>query len=123
MSENSNLKQCSRCHSNILLDFFEKNRKGELYKTCNSCRGINRDAIKKYGENNAEELNEKSRQYRINNIDKVREYDRQRDAIRKKEIIQCECGASISYGNKTKHKQTKIHPEFMTNNNKNLNKA
>ena len=44
MSENSNLKQCSRCHSNILLDFFEKNRKGELFKTCNSCRGISRDA-------------------------------------------------------------------------------
>ena len=117
MSENSNLKQCSRCHSNILLEFFEKNRKGELYKTCNSCRGINRDAIKKYRENNAEELNEKSRQYRINNIDKVREYDRQRDAIRKKEIIQCECGASICYGYKAEHRQTNKHQELMANNN------
>ena len=117
MSENSNLKQCSRCHSNILLEFFEKNRKGELYKTCNSCRGINRDANKKYRENNTEELNEKSRQYRIDNIDKLKEYDRQRDAIRKKEIIQCECGAFISYGNKTKHKQTKLHQELMANKN------
>ena len=117
MSENSNLKKCSRCHSNILLEFFEKNRKGELYKTCNSCRGINRDAIKKYRENNTETENVRKMLYRINNIDKVREYDRQRDAIRKKEIIQCECGAFISYGNKTKHKQTKLHQELMANKN------
>jgi len=34
---NKSLRTCSRCHSNILLDFFEKNRKGELYKTCNRC--------------------------------------------------------------------------------------
>ena len=117
MSENSNLKQCSRCHSNILLDFFEKNRKGELYKTCNSCRGINRDAHKQYRDNNTEKESVRHMIYRMNNIDKVREYDRQRDAIRKKEIIQCECGASICYGYKAKHRQTKKHQELMANNN------
>jgi hypothetical protein len=117
MSENSNLKQCSRCHSNIFLYFFEKNRKGELYKTCNSCRDINRNANKKYRENNTEKENERKQQYRIDNIDKVREYDRQRDAIRQKEIIQCECGASICYGYKAKHRQTKKHQELIANNN------
>lgn len=43
MSEISNLRQCSRCHSNILLEFFERNRQGELYKTCNNCRYIGRN--------------------------------------------------------------------------------
>ena len=108
MSESSNLKQCSRCPSNILLEFFERNRKGELYKTCNSCRDINRNAFKQYRENNTEKENERKRQYRIDNEDKIKEYDRQRDAIRKKEIIQCECGASIAYGYRAKHSQENI---------------
>ena len=82
MSENSNLKQCSRCHSNILLDLFEKNRKGELYKTCNSCRDINRNKYNQYRENNTEKELERNRQYRIDNNDKVREYARQKYAIK-----------------------------------------
>ena len=81
MSDNSNFKKCSRCHSNILLDFFEKNRKGELYKTCNNCR----NKFKQYYENNTEKESVRHMIYRMNNIDKVREYDRQRDAIRQKE--------------------------------------
>jgi hypothetical protein len=117
MSENSNLKQCSRCHSNILLEFVERNRKGELYKTCNSCRDINRKQFKQYRENNTEKELERNRQYRIDNKDKVKEYDRQRDAIRKKEIIQCECGASICYGYTAEHRQTKKHQELMANKN------
>ena len=117
MSDNSNLKKCSRCHSNILLDFFEKNRKGELYKTCNNCRDINRKQVKQYRDNNTETENVRSMLYRMNNIDKVREYDRQRDAIRQKAIIKCECGASICYGYKAKHRQTKKHQELMANNN------
>ena len=32
------LKVCSRCHSNILLKHFSKNRKGQLYQCCNNCR-------------------------------------------------------------------------------------
>ena len=34
------LKQCSKCHSTILLKYFEVNRKGELFKTCNHCRKV-----------------------------------------------------------------------------------
>ena len=32
------LRKCSRCHSNVLLTFFTKNRKGVYKKTCNTCR-------------------------------------------------------------------------------------
>jgi len=34
------VKRCSRCHSSLLYEYFEKNRQGKYYKTCNSCRGI-----------------------------------------------------------------------------------
>jgi hypothetical protein len=36
------LKICSRCRCEILLSYFEINRKGELFKTCNSCRSQTR---------------------------------------------------------------------------------
>ena len=35
------LRKCTRCRSTILLEYFETNRKGELYKSCNNCRGLN----------------------------------------------------------------------------------
>ena len=35
----SNLKTCSRCNSTLDKSFFGINRKKQLYKTCNSCRG------------------------------------------------------------------------------------
>jgi hypothetical protein len=31
------LRKCSRCHSELLEDFFSKNRKGELKKCCDNC--------------------------------------------------------------------------------------
>ena len=33
------LKRCSRCGCTLLLKYFETNRKGELFKLCNGCRG------------------------------------------------------------------------------------
>jgi hypothetical protein len=33
-----NLRVCSRCHSTVLTEYFEKNRKGQWFRTCNSCR-------------------------------------------------------------------------------------
>lgn len=33
----SNFRKCSRCHSEVLDEFFSKNRKGELKKCCNNC--------------------------------------------------------------------------------------
>jgi DNA polymerase III epsilon subunit-like protein len=34
----ANVKQCSRCKSNIDISYFSINRKKEYYKTCNRCR-------------------------------------------------------------------------------------
>ena len=40
MEENKpELRQCTRCHSSCTLEHFELNRKGELFKLCNNCRG------------------------------------------------------------------------------------
>ena len=33
-----NLRQCSRCKSNIEISYFGLNRKSEPYKTCDNCR-------------------------------------------------------------------------------------
>ena len=33
-----NILKCARCHSEMLEDFFSKNRKGEFKKTCDRCR-------------------------------------------------------------------------------------
>ena len=38
MQGNKELKRCSRCGSNLLLEYFERNRECELFKTCNRCR-------------------------------------------------------------------------------------
>ena len=37
--ENSSVKRCSRCRCTLLIEqYFEKNRKGEYFKLCNTCR-------------------------------------------------------------------------------------
>ena len=120
MGEIMELKQCSRCHSNILLEHFEKNRQGQLFKTCNNCRRVNRELFSNYREQHREKELERNRQYRQNNTERLREYDRERDKIRspqkcekKKEIIVCECGASVSRGWKTSHEKTSKHLEWM----------
>ena len=41
--ETCELKTCSRCRCTlVLVEYFEKNRKGEYYKLCNGCRGRGR---------------------------------------------------------------------------------
>ena len=46
-----NLKRCSNCKCTLAVaDYFEKNRKGELYKTCNTCRGKFRQYDKTFRE-------------------------------------------------------------------------
>ena len=116
MVENQDLKQCSRCHSNILLQFYETNRRGELFKTCNNCRGINRENYHRYRENNHEQEKERSRQYRQENINILREKDGVRDALRaeeRKQIVQCQCGASLTIGNLRAHEKKDKHLRWM----------
>ena len=38
MQTNQELKQCSKCHSTKLPEYFGTNVKGELFKTCINCR-------------------------------------------------------------------------------------
>ena len=45
MQGNKELKRCSRCGSSMLLKYVERNRKGELFKTCNRCRKKNTPPI------------------------------------------------------------------------------
>ena len=37
----TNLKKCSKCRCTVMLSYFSTNRKGESYKTCNTCRAKN----------------------------------------------------------------------------------
>ena len=121
MGENIELKQCSRCHSNILLGHFELNRQGILFKTCNNCRRINRETFNNYRENNTEKELERNKQYRRNNTEILRCKDRERDKIRsaqkneeRKQLVECQCGASITKGWKTSHEKTTKHLEWMS---------
>ena len=49
--ENCDLKTCSRCRCTILLKYFETNRKGQFFKTCNNCRIKHREECKKSANN------------------------------------------------------------------------
>ena len=66
------LKQCSRCHSSCTLEHFEKNRKGECFKTCNNCRTNKQN----YRIEHQEEISTKIKQWRNNNKDKVQQYNK-----------------------------------------------
>ncbi len=57
----TDLRRCSKCKSTILLKYFETNRKGELYRTCNNCRKTN----KIYQETHKEETKTKYRQRQL----------------------------------------------------------
>ena len=88
MEEIMELKQCSRCHSKCILEHFEKNRKGEWFKTCNNCRKVNRDSFKNYREEHKEQELQRNRQYRANNIEIVREIKKQYHQEHRETIIQ-----------------------------------
>ena len=55
MSEEKELRTCSRCHATKLTEYFSINAKGELLKTCMNCRNLknaynadNKDKVKQY---------------------------------------------------------------------------
>ena len=72
MEQTSELKQCSRCHSTCSLAHFDKNRKGEWFKTCNNCRRFNRDAFNTYREQHIEQERERHKQYSANTVKNTR---------------------------------------------------
>ena len=61
--ETPELRRCSRCRSNILLSFFDKNRQGEYKKLCKNCcakkpEGNWADSLTDFGRENIDKLNE-----------------------------------------------------------------
>lgn len=74
----------------------------EWYK-CNKDRLILEH--KEYRKNNKEKINKYHENYRELNRDLIKSKSR--------EIIKCECGINITYGNITKHKKRKIHQKYL----------
>ena len=61
--ETPELRRCSRCKSNILLSFLEKNRQGECNQLCRNCcakkpEGKWVDSLTEFGRENIDKLNE-----------------------------------------------------------------
>ena len=82
MTDNKELRKCSRCHATKLTEYLSINAKGELYKTCCNCR-------------------EKRNTYDTDNKDKVAEYaikayDKVRAKPLEEQYLTCEkCGKSV----------------------------
>lgn len=123
------LRKCSKCKSSVLLlGYFSKNRKGEYYKTCDTCRE-NRKAIdQRYREKNKETIKENHKKHRDTNKEKMierwKEY-RERDGYKemrhekyeqnKVEILR----QQKIYYNKNKEWITKRHIQYTRNRRKN----
>ena len=58
MSENKNLRKCSRCHATKLEEYFSANSKGELFKLCDNCRNKGKDYYEHNKDNNKEKIKE-----------------------------------------------------------------
>ena len=61
----------------------------------------NKDKLKEYKDKNKDKIKEKNKEYREKNRDKIR------DKFNKK--YTCECGSTLSIGNKSKHEKTIKH--------------
>ena len=93
MSENKNLRKCSRCHATKLEDYFSTNTKGELFKLCDNCRNKKQVYDKDYRIENEDRIKE----YRIENKDRIKESnDKSYMKFLEKPLIQCDrCRANI----------------------------
>ena len=86
------LKQCTRCHSTILLKYFETNRKGELYKSCNNCRKNDKrykdghkEQTQEYRDSMKEQRIEYDKKYRQDNKDYINQRQKEYIANKKNE--------------------------------------
>ena len=121
------LKQITKCRSTILLKYFETNRKGEVFKTCNSCRSKNVankelhkeatkeynhqyridniDKIKEHHEQNIDAINEYNKQYRIDHKEQINEHNRQK-------WLCPICNKSVNVNAKSQHEKSQLHIDF-----------
>ena len=86
MSENNNLRKCSRCHATKLEEYFSKNTKGEFYKLCDNCRTKSNQSSKEWKEKNKETVK----------IMNEKQYDRIRELPLEEQYYICEkCGSRV----------------------------
>jgi hypothetical protein len=64
-----------------------------------------KEAYKRFYEKNKEEQRQRTKQYRLDNIEKVKKAKQERN----KESIQCECGGKYISDHKSRHLKTKKH--------------
>jgi hypothetical protein len=74
---------------------------------------------KQYREKNKETLSEKKRIYREHHKEEVkkaqktwRETNKDKIKQQKSEVINCECGSQYTFGNKSRHLQSKLHVKY-----------
>ena len=84
------LKRCSRCGCTLLLKYFETNRKGDLFKLCNGCRGK--------GDTNAAK--------------ETKAYKKALEPPKEKTMI-CRCGCVISKDHISAHLRTQKHNKWL----------
>ena len=125
MQTKEEFKQCSRCHSIILLKYVGANRKGEPFKTCENCRNHDKkykdthteqiqeyrnsrtEYNKDYRELNKDSSNERQKQYYEDNKEKIAEHTATK--------ISCECGLTHRLGVKQNiynHRNIQIELNF-----------
>ena len=117
MSDNANeLKQCTRCHSTILLKYFDINRNGEYYKTCRNCLTRDTATDRKYYEANKDIIAQQAKtwkeHHREQHLTQKKKYrEENRDYILGK--LTCECGSTHVRNGLSKHLRSLKHKQFM----------
>jgi hypothetical protein len=92
---------------------------------CYSSEEEIKEHIKQYNEANKEQKKEYDKQYRETNKEKIKEYHKQYNEVNKEKInkhknqkFTCECGKTITLGEKSKHLKRNIHKKLMEEINK-----
>ena len=117
MSDNvKELKQCTRCHSTILLKYFDTNRKGEYYKTCRNCLTRDRKTKHEYDEDNKDEILDRNKDWQIQHRDKYLAQKKQYKEENKDYILEtltCECGGSYTRHHQARHLKSLKHNTYL----------
>ncbi len=90
------------------------------HETNKEYRNNNKEKMIEYREQNKEKLRQQTKEYKEKHKDKVDEMNKQyrmenKDKFKERnmEIIKCNCGCSITFGNKQRHEKTKKHIQLM----------
>lgn len=99
---------------------YRENHKNELREYFKQYKAENKDIIKKYREEHRDHISEYMKQYRLDNHEKILLKDNERYITRRESVLKrmaekytCECGRTVSVGNKSKHEKMKVHINYM----------